>query len=150
MSAFKAQVKETMALIEADSAAFLKLTNRAGATFESWAAAHDETLLKCEEGIRRGYPEPHQASAKAQQWESWLAYAEQQAAVATSFHQRARAVARVVLSKRGVRATEPEADARIWQQHETMLRWTAVSSSLREWLWQARGREKAAFGTQGA
>lgn len=143
MSAFKAQVRQTMDLIDADAKALKMLTNRDGETFESWVLKHENERKRYEKDVLTGYPPPQRAAASVQTWESRLAYAEQQAAVASAFRKRAVAVCRAILGKRGIRATESESEARTWEQDEEVKRWDALVATLREWIYEVRGREKA-------
>lgn len=142
MTAFRQQTREVLAQVDVDSAALKKLTNRDGETFEAWVKKHESERRRYEAAVLLGYPPPHQAAAMTQDWESWLAYAQQQRAVARAFRSRAMAVSRVILGKRGVKATESESEARTWEQSEEAERWEALCETIREWLWQARGDER--------
>lgn len=143
MNAHQRQANEVMSQIDIDSKALRRLKNREGETFDAWAEKHQEERRRYEKDILLGYPPPEQAAASSQTWEGWLAYCKQQSAVARAFHKRSLAVCRAILAKRGVRATEAEAEARTWEQHEEVERWEALSETIQEWLWEARGSEKA-------
>jgi hypothetical protein len=142
MTAFKTQTREVMASIETDSLALQRLKNREGETFGMWAERHQEERRRYEKAVLLGYPPPHVAKASSQDWEGWLAYCQQQRAVARAFRRRAVAVARAILSKRGTRATESEAEARTWEQDEEVERWEALVMTITEWLWEARANDK--------
>jgi len=141
--AFKALNRQVMDGISTDSEALKMLTNRDGITFKAWAAKHEAERRAYAEAIRVGYPPAHVARASSQKWESMLAYCQEQAAVARAFKKRALAVSRALLAKRGVRATEAESEARTWEQDEEVERWQALVFTIQEWLWEARGSEKA-------
>lgn len=132
-----------MAQIEGDSLALKRLKNRDGETFEGWCAKHEAERRRYEAAVLQGYPPPEMAAASAQKWEAWLAYAQQQRAVGRAFRTRALNVCRVILAKRGVRATEAEAEARTWEQAEEVERWEALVATLNEWLWQGRALERS-------
>lgn len=135
--------REVLSQIEVDSLALQRLKNREGQTFDSWAKDHVGERRRFEGIVLMGYPPPHIAAASAQDWEGYLGYCQQQYAVARAFKRRAVAVARAILGKRGVKATESEAEARTWEQDEESLRWEALVLTFTEWLWNARGAEKA-------
>lgn len=141
--AWKIQNRQILELIEEDAEVLTNLTNTDGVAFHAWAAETRPERLKYAGAIRQGFPaNPALASAKAPTWEGWLGYAEEQGAIARAFLKRARAVCREMVAKR-IRATEPAAEARTWQQDDEVERWEAIVRTLQEWLWEARGREKA-------
>lgn len=141
-NAHRVSDRDVLGQIEVDGLALQRLKNREGETFEAWAKKHEGERRRLEGAILLGYPPAHIASASASDWEGWLGYCQQQYAVAQAFRRRSVAVARAILSKRGVRATEAEAEARTWEQDEESLRWEALVLTLTEWLWNARGSEK--------
>lgn len=143
MNAFKMSDQKVFNQVEVDSAALKKLKNRDGETFEAWCLKHEAERRAYSAEIMTGYPPPHVAAASSQKWETMLAYAQEQAAVARVFRKRAVAVSRAVLAERGTKATESGAECRTWEQDEECERWEALVNTLTEWLWESRGREKA-------
>jgi hypothetical protein len=141
-NAHRVSDREVLGQIEVDGLALQRLKNREGQTFEAWAKKHEGERRRLEAAVLLGYPPPHLAAASVQDWEGWLGYCQQQSAIAEAFRRRAVAVARAILGKRGVKATESEAEARTWEQDEESLRWKALVMTLTEWLWNCRGSEK--------
>ena len=142
-NAFKVSDRDVLGQIEVDGLALQRLKNREGQTFDAWAKKHEGERRRFEAAVLLGYPPPDLAKGSSQDWEGWLAYCQQQHAVARAFRRRAVAVGRALLAKRGVKATEAEAEARTWEQDEEALRGEALVLTLQEWLWEARGAEKA-------
>ena len=129
---------------EVDEEALRRLLNTDGESFDDWVSKTRPMRREYADEIRKGYPaRPEQAGAMSAVWEGWLGYAQEQAEVAKAFHLRAVAVAKEVLMARGHKdELTAKSNARTWQQLEEAGRWRAIADTLREWLWESRGREK--------
>ncbi len=139
-----------LATIGGDDQALRLLVNTDGKPFHLWQKATAATRKSYEATLRAGFPaDLEQAALKAPEWEGAMAYAEQQAAIAKGYRRRAVNVCRELLAGRQRKSTESEAEARTWCQAEEADRWAAIASSFREWLWEARGRDRAAAGPGG-
>lgn len=138
--------------MEGDTEALGLLTNTDGVAFKDWVANTAEVRRDYSEQLKKGYPaDPIKATNASPEWESWLAFADEQFAIATAFKERAIAVMQVVLMKRGMKQSPAEslARGRAWKQIEEMVRWDALARTLKEWCYAARGTEKRLNGPGG-